>query len=122
MDYRTQCRMQGASALSFGAAMLAVPAWLVGWFGIDGGLGVEVVGRLCGAMLVALGVTVAAAGDLEDHALQRRVAVANGLVDGGVACIFAVYVGFGLVGSLGWAIVALFAVNCLTWIAAMPRS
>ncbi len=119
MDFAGVVRVQMLSALVGGAVMLVVPGALLSVFGLTPTPHVELLGRLFGGVLFALAATLAGVRDVTDRPAQIRVCVGNALCDGAIALFLAVDTSRGVLGVAGWALMAVFAGNCLSWLVAL---
>jgi hypothetical protein len=119
VDFASVVRIQMFSAIGGGVLLLAVPGLLLAPFGLGGSPGTEIVARLLGGVLFALGATLAGVRDVTDRPAQIRVCVGNAVCDGCIALFLAVDTTRGVIGVAGWLLVAIFAGNCLSWLVAL---
>jgi hypothetical protein len=121
LDFRSTCVVQAVSALLAGAVLLVAPGVLLGLFGLAGPASTELLGRMFGGVLIALGATLIAARDLADPVARRWLLVGNAVCDAAITGFLALAVSGGLTGPIGWVLVALFAINAISWVALIPR-
>ncbi len=107
------------SALGGGVVLLVWPALLLAPFGITPTPHVAIVARMLGGVLFALGATLAGVSEVTDRPTQIRVCVGNAVCDGAIATFLAVDTARGAIGVAGWALMAVFAGNCLSWLVAL---
>ena len=119
MDFASVVRVQMVSALGGGVALLVVPGLLLAPFGLTPTPHLEVVARMLGGVLFALGATLAGVGGVTDRPTQIRVCVGNAVCDGSIALFLTVATLGATLNLFGWALVAIFAGNCLSWLVAL---
>jgi hypothetical protein len=120
LDYRVVCTLHAGSALGGGLAVVAVPGLLLPWFGITADPSAQLVARILGGVLVALGATLWAARDAADRSARRTVIAGNLVCDATVAALIGVAAWKGAVGPLSWSLATLFAANAATWVLVRP--
>ena len=113
MNFRATCMTQGASAVLFGAVLLVLPGPLLLLFGF-GGPDVEVVGRIAGGMMLALGATLLSVRDVGPE-LRLQVCIGNGLCDVALTVLLALATRDHVANQLGYALTAIFLANALSW-------
>jgi hypothetical protein len=119
MNYTSVCRIQALSSLVAGAVLLVVPGPLLALFGLPGDLGTQVLARMLGGVLWALGATLIVAKDASDRESRTRVCIGNAVCDGCVAMFLSAYTLRGALSATGWILVAIFAWNALSWLLAL---
>lgn len=119
MDFRGVVRIQMGSALGGGVVLLLVPGLLLAPFGITPTPHVEIVARMLGGVLFALGATLAGVAGVTDRPAQVRVCVGNAVCDGALALFLGVGTISGTLSVFTWGLVAVFAGNCLSWLLAL---
>ncbi|HMV66849.1 MAG TPA: hypothetical protein PKA64_08370 [Myxococcota bacterium] len=120
MSFSSTCRLQALSALIGGLVLLAAPGALLGVF-MASSAPTRLVGRMLGGVLVALAAALVGSAELEDHGARRQVAIGNALCDAAITVALALAVRDHTLRPVGWALVALFAVNALSWLLALRR-
>lgn len=115
LDFQRQCTLQAASALIFGVVLLVAPMPLLSMLDINPHDQLELVARMLGGMLFALGATLMSVRHTQDRVTRIRLAAGNATCDLSVAVFVAVAAYRGVIGPLGWLLVGTFTLNALTW-------
>ncbi len=108
MKFRTLMTIKAVVCLVFGILLLFVPGWLLTLLGGTYGPGAAFTGRLYGASLIGNLVLTWMARDAEPSVARRAIVWDLFLYDGiGLIVTLAILLSGGL-GTLSWAIVAVF--------------
>ena len=118
-DFRTVCTVQAAASLTSGAALLIVPAPILGLFALPADQGTVLVARILGGVLFALGATLLGVRDVKDRDARVRVMMGNASCDLSVALLVGAASITGALGAAGWALAGLFALNAASWLLAL---
>ena len=121
MDFRAVCTTQAFSALGGGAFLLVLPGPLLSLFGLGTESGTQLVARMLGGVLFALGATLFGVRDLEPRDQRIRVTVGNAVCDGLITGWIALDVARGALPMLALVLVALFAINCASWLITLRK-
>jgi hypothetical protein len=115
-SFRTVCTTQAASALASGALLLVLPWPVLALFSLPTEPGTQIVARILGGVLFALGATLLGARDVEDPSQRLRILLGNAVCDGSVAVLLLASVATGTLTLSGAGLALLFAVNAGTWL------
>ena len=118
-NYRAVCATQAASSLVAGVVLLLFPVVLLGPLGLPTEVGTQVVARILGGVLFALGATLIGAREATDGPTVLRVTVGNLVCDASVALLITSATVSGALGPLGYGLAALFASNAVSWLVSL---
>jgi hypothetical protein len=119
MSFRAVCSTQAASSLVSGAVLLVLPSPLLGLFGLPHDAGTQIVARILGGVLFALGASLLGARELTGREARVRVMLGNAVCDGCVALLLGSAWLAGQLPTTGAALALLFAGNCVSWLVAL---
>ena len=88
-SFRTVCTTQAAASLSSGALLLLLPSPVLGLFSLPADVGTQIVARMLGGILFALGATLLGARDVTAPDQRIRIMLGNAVCDGCIAVILA---------------------------------
>ena len=117
--------MSSNSTATTTSAPVQIKWWVKGdWnglFGLGTESGTQLVARMLGGVLFALGATLFGARDLDDREKKVRVAVGNAVCDGLITGWILMDAARGAISALGYVLAGLFAINCLSWLVSLRR-
>jgi len=116
--YRTVCTAQAGASLAGGFVLLILPAPLLGFFTLPTDPSTQLVARILGAVLFALGATLLGVRDVADRDQRTRVIAGNAACDLSVTILLLSATVAGALGPTAWLLTALFAANAGSWMLA----
>jgi hypothetical protein len=118
-SFRAVCTTQAAASLGSGALLLALPWPVLSLFALPLDHGTQLVARMLGGVLFALGATLLGVRDVREPDARKRVMIGNAACDGSLAILLAGAAAGGKLPMLGWGLAALFAINAGSWLLAL---
>ena len=108
MSYKIMFVITAIVALAFGVGYLVVPAIVLGFFGTETTIPVQVVARFYGSALFALGLVLWFAKDIADANIQRNFGYAL-LISTVIGLILAIYGSTLVIRANAWIPILLYA-------------
>jgi hypothetical protein len=115
-SFRTVCTIQAAASLSSGALLLLVPWPALVLFAIPTDAGTQLVARMLGGVLFALGATLLGAREVTEPAARTRIMLGNAVCDACIAIQIVASLATHTLPGTGWILAALFAANAGSWV------
>ena len=120
MNFRSLCTSHALGALLGAVALIFHPRLLFDLLALPGDA-LDMVGRLAGALLLNVGVTLWFLRNTHDRGLQRQIVLGNIVCDVILATVFLWTAVVGGSNDWGYAFGALYVVNLASWVVALRR-
>ena len=101
---------------------MLVPGVVLQLLGVEPNGGTELIGRVAGGMLIAVGSTLLGTQDEKNAPTRRQIALGNAFCDGALAVVFFQAAQNGLTrGAASWMVGVVFVANGVMWLGTLPR-
>jgi hypothetical protein len=119
ISYRSVCTAHAGAALLGGFAVLLMPGPMLQLFALEATDTTQLVGRLFGGVLFALGGTLVVAREVTMRRSQVVLMMTNAACDAALAMAIGLFAWQSQGSPLLWGLAALFAVNLGSWLVAL---
>jgi hypothetical protein len=119
MSYRSVCTAHAGAALLGGFAVLLMPGPMLQLFALEVSDTTQLVGRMFGGVLFALGGTLVVAREVTVRRAQVTLMMTNAACDAALALALALFAWQTQGSPLLWGLAALFTINLGSWLVAL---